>query len=220
MIYFSTKSDLLFLRQFKERVEGLWELEARVRQSLKPSVFLCGSEYHEAVLARATSTERGRALREELAKDISRASDIAHKNGATIDVQSIPAPGVGGVIIPVNLFYAILKDTSHGGVDQDWIRDTINETIGRTQQRLRLERVNMFNPLYWLYQVLVFLVRIPFHIVSVSGFDVSKVEDHFLGKVFKLVEIGVVIYVLIRLGLDKTDIAKYIMDLVRGIPGT
>ena len=215
MLYFTIKSDITFLKHFKHNVESLWRLETEVRSSFKPSVCLSGNEYREAVIDKATSCDEGKSVRENLAKDIPRAVDIARKLGVSIHVKSIPAPAVGGVIIRVNLFYAILKDTSHGGVDSGWIRDKINETIGRAERRLRYEFFNLFNPVYWLYSLLVFIVRIPFHLVSISGFNVSKVEDHFLGKLFKLSEIALIVYVLFKLGMEKTDILDFIKEIIK-----
>lgn len=215
MLYFTTKADIAFLKDFKQKVQKLWDLEDEVRKAFKPSIMISGSDYREAVLDEATSSDEGKKLREELAKGIRRAVEIAHKNKVTINVKSLPAPAVGGAIIPVNLFHAILKDTSHGGVDNTWIEDKINETIGCAERRLKLELFNLFNPLYWLYCILVFVVRIPFHIISISGFDVSKVEDHFLGKLFKLAEMGIIIYVLIKLGIEKTEILDFLKTLVK-----
>lgn len=215
MLYFTNKNDVFFLKHFKQKVETLWKLEADVRRSFKPSAFLSGNEYREAVLDRATSSDKGKALREELAKDIPRAVDIAYKNRVSINFKSLPAPIVGGAIIPVNLFYAILKDTSYDGVDQGWIRDKINETIGRAERKLKTEFINLFNPFYWCYSAMVFIIRIPFHLVSISGFNVSKVEDHFLGKLFKLIEIFVIVYVLVKLGIKKIDIVNFITEIIK-----
>ena len=215
MLYFTIKSDITFLKYFKQNVESLWRLEKDVRRSFKPSVCLSGNEYHEAVLDKATSCDEGKSVRVYLAKNIHRAVAIAQKLGVSIDVQSIPAPAVGGIIIPVNLFDAVLKDTSYGGVDSGWIRDKINETIGKAESRLRYEFINLFNPFYWLYSLLVFIVRIPFHLVSISGFDVSKVEDHFLSKLFKLAEIALIVYMLLKLGMEKTGVLNLIKEIIR-----
>jgi hypothetical protein len=213
MLYFTAKSDIAFLKDFKGKVEALWRLEEEVLKSFKPSVMISGRDYREAVLDKATSSEDGKKLREELAKGIPRAVEIAYKNKVSINARSSPAPAVGGAIIHVNMFYAILQDTSYGGVEHNWIEDKINETIGRVERRIRAELINLFNPLYWLYSLFVFVVRIPFHLISISGFNVSKVEDHFIAKLFKLAEVGVIIYVLIKLGIEKTSMVDFLTTI-------
>lgn len=215
MLYFTTKVDIAFLKNFKQKVEALWKLEEEIRKSFNPSAFIMGNDYRQMVLDKATSCDEGRKLREELAKDISRAVQIASKNYVVIDFKSVPAPAVGGAILPVNMFYAILQDTSYDGVDDNWIRDKIDETIGQAERRLKVELFKLFNPLYWLYSLLGFVVRIPFHLISISGFNVSKVEDHFLGKLFKLAEVGVIIYVLVKLGIEKTAMIDFLKTVVK-----
>ena len=215
MIYFSTKRDLLFLKEFRQRADGLWGLEAEVDRSLGRSAMLSEREYREAILDEATATGNGKALREQLAKDIPRAIRIARKNAVPVDWKSYPPPITGGAIITVNALRAILQDTSYGGIEPSEIRDIINMTIGTAEERLRTEFFHLINPFYWLLEFVIFALRIPFYLVSATGFDVSKIEDHFLAKLFKLVEMIVIVYVLLWLGLEKTDIAEYTKPMLR-----
>jgi hypothetical protein len=52
-------------------------------------------------------------------------------------------------------------------------------------------------------------------IIEATGFDVSKVEDHFLAKLFKLIEVIVIFYVLIRLGAGKETLVDFFKGLVK-----
>jgi hypothetical protein len=61
--------------------------------------------------------------------------------------------------------------------------------------------------------MLIFIIRIPFLLIKASGFDVSKVEDHFLAKVFKLTEIAVIVYTLIRLGLTQQELRDFLIGV-------
>jgi hypothetical protein len=215
MIYFSTKHDLLFLTEFRQRAEQLWALEAEATRSVGRSGMLSERECREAILDEVTATGNGKALREQLAKDIPRASRIARKNGVSVDWKSLPPPITGGAIIPVNAFRAILQDTSYRGIEPSAIRDVMNMTIGTAEERLKSEFFHLINPFYWLLELLIFVLRIPFYLVSATGFDVSKIEDHLLAKLFKLAEMIVIVYVLLWLGLEKTDIAEYIKPMLR-----
>ncbi|MBL7189157.1 MAG: hypothetical protein ISS70_22750 [Phycisphaerae bacterium] len=215
MLYFTAKADVVFLNDFKQKVKSLWAIEERMRGSFTVSADTMEGNYGQTVSDEITSSEQGKRLREEVAKGIPRAIEIARKNHIAISLQSYPAPAVGGAVIRLNIFSAILQDTSHGGIHHQWIEDKINETIGSAERRQRAELSKLFNPMYWLYGVLVFVVRIPFHLVSISGFNVSKVEDHFLGRLFKLAEIAVIVYVLIKLGIEKTALMDFLKTLVK-----
>ena len=59
-------------------------------------------------------------LRERIAKTLPRAMVLARRLGMPIDLISYPPPAVGGPAIPVNLFHAILNDTSYGGIDRQF----------------------------------------------------------------------------------------------------
>jgi len=62
-------------------------------------------------------------------------------------------------------------------------------------------------------EILVSIIRIPFILIEASGFDVSKAEDRLIAKTFKLLEIVVIIYILIRLGLTKEQLQQVLMKL-------
>ncbi|MHB2154374.1 hypothetical protein ACX8XN_08245 [Calditrichota bacterium GD2] len=203
------------MENFKEKVKRLFEIKNEIRKDFKPSIHVMGKDYHDAVLNMATSSNEGKKLREELAQDIPRAIKIAYKNNVAIDYQSLPAPAIGGAIIPVNIFYAILEDTSYDGIKELWIEDKINETIGQLKRRLRKEFYQLINPFYWIYSIFVFIVRIPFYLISISGFDVRKVEDHLLSKIFKLLEILALVYILLKFGIQKTQLLEWLKVLIK-----
>jgi len=215
MIYFSLKSDLEFMENFQEKVKSLFKIKDVIRDEFKPSIHVIGKDYHDAVLNMATSSFEGKKLREELAQMIPGAVEIAYKNKVSIDYKSLPPPAVGGAVIPVNIFYAILEDTSYDGIKESWIEDKINETIGQLKRRLRKEFYQLINPFYWIYSIFVFIVRIPFYIISVSGFDVKKVEEHLISKIFKLLEIFALVYFLLKLGIQKTQLLEWLKLIIK-----
>lgn len=212
MVYFQAKSDLRFIQQFKEDVMVLWGIEASANNKIggRSRTTLVG-EYQAILQAEATKINGYQFIREQISKNLSRAIKIAQKMNIQTNVQSVPPPSVGGVIIPVNLFAAILKDTSYGGVSIQWILDVINQTIGACEEKVKTEFRRLINPFYWIVQIIILIIRIPFMLIEASGFDISKVEDHFLAKVFKLFEIGIIIYILIYFGINKEQLSQFIM---------
>jgi len=190
MIYFQAKRNLEEAILFSDSVVSFWELEdsmyekQRQRNQWKDED---EKEYQElrAVIARKTPL-------------IAR---LARSNGVHADLQSYPPPAVGGPVIPVNLFYAILNDDSHGGVDRQRIVDTINELVGQLDDRKKLEFRAAVNPFHWLGVLIELLLSLPFWVVSKTGFDVSKIEDNLWGKLFKIIEVAALGYLAIKYGL-------------------
>jgi hypothetical protein len=218
MILFSAKSDLGFMELFQENVNYLFELKSAVRQEFEPSVHISGVEYLQAVTDSATTGEDGKKIRKAIAQSLMRASEIASKYGVSHIAVSYPAPAVGGPVINQDILYATIQDTSHCGIDEQTITDTIDQTIGAVSRQLSKDKINIFNPLYWLYSVLVFVIRIPFILVSISGFNVSVVENHIAGKIFKLVEMILVGFLLLKLGDDKIALLKDVISVLKGSP--
>jgi len=213
MGYFQAKSDLKFIEDFRKAVLRVWEFENKVEEEAKRFTSI-PSEYQSIIQKEASKLEGYQKIREQVAKGILRADRIAHMRGIPIELESYPAPAIGGPIIPIRLFHAILRDTSHGGIDKQWILDALNQTNAECEEYAKLEYRRLINPAYWIKEGFMFIIRIPFMLINVSGFDVSKIEDHFFAKVFKLLEIIALIYILIRFGIQKEQVMKILMLLI------
>jgi len=96
--------------------------------------------------------------------DMTRAVRLARKLGVPVDFTSLPAPAVGGYPIPFNLFESVVIDLSHAGVKGQAIVDALNRTVGAARDRVRVEAMHLINPAWWLWSVLVFVLRIPFRL--------------------------------------------------------
>jgi hypothetical protein len=76
-----------------------------------------------------------------------------------------------------------------------------------------LEWSHLKNPFYWLKALFTFILRIPFMLIEATGFNVDKVEDHFLAKLFKLIEVIVILYLLFRLGAGNKGLIEVLKSL-------
>ena len=137
-------------------------------------------------------------LREEVAKRLRRATEITVGVGTPFGVTSYPAPAIGGPVMHVDLYQAVLADFRYRRIDKQMSLDAIDQAIGACELRVRSEYRNLFNPFHWIFLSFKSIIRLPFIIIQTSGFDVSKVEDHFLGKFFKLAEAAFIFFVLYR----------------------
>lgn len=214
MGYFEAKSDLQFIREYITEVTQLWRLEDAASGQANTAYLWTPRERKQAIQAAAAQSGDYRTVREAVARGQLRAMRLARRHGIPCDFQSFPAPAVGGPILPVNLFQAILFDPSHGGISRQVIYDALIQLEGAAEQNVALERRRLINPVYWLKELLIFTIRIPFLLIEASGFDVGKVEDHFLAKAFKLIEIAAIVYVLYRLGLDRAGFRELLLKVV------
>ena len=221
MSYFQAKEDLEFIHEFAKAVAELWKIEDEAAKSIRPPGL---SPPSLGEIRRLSQVEAGKRkdyqrVRAQVAQGVLRAKRIADRLGLLGVYESYPMPAVGGPVIPVTLFDAILYDPTYNGVPRQLIIDALNQTLGASQERVAVEYRHLKNPIYWMKEVLVFIIRIPFIIIEASGFDVSKVEDHFLGRAFKLFEIIVLIAILVWLGLSKDELRQAVVTFLPSLGG-
>ncbi|MGH9932302.1 MAG: hypothetical protein ACREA9_24130 [Pyrinomonadaceae bacterium] len=218
MGYLQAKKDLEFMEQFKSDVYDYWCLQGDILEGTTNLDFnpATNEVARQSMIKKYQPVEQQVfEIREKISKTVRRASRIATKNGASIIATSYPAPAIGGPIVRINLFDAILHDYSDRRIGNNEIWDGINETIGGCEERLQIEWSHLKNPLYWIRAAFTFVLRIPFMIVAATGFDVGKVEDHFLAKLFKLIEVIVIFYVLLRLGAGKEGLVDFFKGFIK-----
>ncbi len=61
--------------------------------------------------------------------------------------------------------------------------DILDQAIGNYKYFQEIFKRKLFNPLCWIGE----LIRIPFHLISFAGFDVTKIELFLISKIYKLV---------------------------------
>ncbi len=209
MIYFDAKQDLEFIRQFKKDAVEMIEIENNVQTGR--SVMLSPSEYRSMRKDKASENPKYQEIRDRVAKDAIHAVGLAQKAGIPIIMHSYPAPAIGGPVIPINLFLAILNDTSHGGVEPRYIIDALNQTIGQYERIVERQFRQMINPFYWVKLVALHIIRLPHTVLSFSGFDVAKIEQELWAKLLNLIWIVAVIWILISFGFDLQQILSVIV---------
>ena len=194
MSYFQAKSDLKFIRNFHQSLVELWRIETEVAKNINFSTYRSKMDYQSALQAQASKIKGYQEVRTCVAKGVLRAERIGSRFRVPIIFESYPAPAVGGPVIRLKVFSAILKDMSHGGlITKQAIYDALNQTIGECEASVSVEKRRLINPIYWIKELIVAIIRIPFMLIEASGFDVSKVEDHLLGRIFKAFEIVIIL---------------------------
>ncbi len=209
MGFLQARSDRDFSINFRDAVFALWNYENQASDALKSSGFhaVSRNDIQNAIASKAAKLEGYGEVRERVAKGILRETRLARRLGVAYEFTSFPAPAVGGPVIPVNLFQAILLDTSHGGISRRVLHDTLDQVVGAAEDQAKLEKRRLFNPFNWIKELIVAIIRIPFMLIDASGFDVHKIEDHLFARLFKLAEIVILVWLSIYfLGLTKEEL--------------
>ncbi len=208
--YLKAKNDLDIIIEYNNAVLALWDIENKSEDELSRGYnhFILHSEKKQAIDELSSQDPSYQEVRANVSKYVLDAMKIGRKHKIPLEFKSIPPPMVGGAIIPVNIFQSVLFDSSYQGVSKQMVVDAIRQTIGSCEKKIKDEFINLINPLSWIKFLIVTVLRIPFVLIESTGFNVSKVEDHLFGKVFKLIEIIFIFFVMYKFGFEKSEIAQ------------
>ncbi len=128
-------------------------------------------------------TEEEEHQLEDLRSKINRAVPIVisfiNQVGEPTTVHYAPPPAVGGLAGQIDLLQNIFNPTLSD--IRQHVLDLLDRSLGRYDYLIRYRWRNWINPLYWIGQV----IRFPFKLVAFAGFDATKVEFSFFGKIYK-----------------------------------
>jgi hypothetical protein len=216
MGYWKAKSDNRFIQSFGNNVTQFLTMQADLEQAAGSDNFMAfgGRPPEHRLQERQQQIQECQSLRTQITMEVERAKRIADKLGMPTIVTSWPAPAIGGPVMRINVFDALLVDYSYRNVTEQMIIDALNKTLAATIEAVQIERRHLWNPFYWLLEVFKFIIRIPFMLIQLSGFNVDKVEDHFISKAFKLAELAGIFYLLYRLGMTNEQFRELITKLL------
>ncbi len=191
MAYWQRKRDVKFLCGFRDDVLTLWKLEDQAAHRLEDEGFSATTrnDYAKALHLRASLFDGYTSIRQKVAQAMPRALRLADELGQPLEGKSFPPPIVGGPIITVNFFEAVLHDPSYDGVNHQLIKDKLDQVIGECEIEVKREFWRLFNPFYWGWVLLKAILRVPFKLIEATGFNVSKIEENLFGKLFKIAEL-------------------------------
>lgn len=199
MIYFSTKSDLEFLRNFLKDVEAFLRAD--------------GAELRSQSVSKVNDELKWvRICRQRIARGTPRAKRIARQVGAPTDLISYPAPAVGGPMVDVNTIDAILTNDGHQKLPNQRKIDVLEQAIGALEEKVSREFYQLINPFYWASKVLTLTLRLPFIVLETAGFSPESFEKSLAGKVIRLIEVLVIGAGLVYLGFNREEVKALVMQ--------
>lgn len=105
------------------------------------------------------------------------------------DVQSVqfytPAPLIGGFSGRIDILSNIFKENL--GINHKEQLDIIDRAMGVYLNDKVNSWIRTFNPFFWIYLILDFLVTLPFKLLGLAGFNQVRIENSLLGKIFKII---------------------------------
>lgn len=176
MLYWKSRNRLEVLREFRDLVECYFQNVVPTTPGRAPQ------ENQSATGARV-----------EINRRLPGAAVALSAAGMHCRVYYAPPPAVGGLAGEVDLLQEIFN-LWRLRISHRRIIDCLDRAIGWYDEHTKWLFKQIFNPLFWLKWLFVKLLRMPFEILHLAGYDVERWEKSALGKLVKGV-IGLVTFV-------------------------
>ena len=108
-----------------------------------------------------------------------------HFAGVSTSFRHTPAPAVGGYVQDVDILQNLFN-IGQFQVGPNTVTGIIEQAIGVYADDQPASWRRTLNPFWWLGQALSWFAHIPFYIIRQAGFDASKAEGSFVGKLISL----------------------------------
>jgi len=110
------------------------------------------------------------------------------------------APVKGGKKVKINLIRAIFRDQliHHFSLEDKAPLELLDKGIVKYQSLLWRQKVQLFNPLFWLYHFVGYLAWLPLLILKKAGYDTSDAEKLAVVKLYVIVFQLAVFYLLLE----------------------
>jgi hypothetical protein len=98
------------------------------------------------------------------------------------------APSKGGRRIRVNIIKAIFRPlvVRHFSIEDSEILSLLDRGLVKYRIRLWQQRLQLLNPLFWLYQIIAFAADLPLWIFRAAGYTTEHIEKAAPTRVYKV----------------------------------
>jgi len=104
-------------------------------------------------------------------------------------------PAIGGRVFPNVDIMQNIFNLSNMEIPISMVIDYAEKAIGYYQDDLPKSFFRTINPFWWLWKLVVSIIRIPFGIIEWAGYDSDKLETSSGGKLYKSI-VGVTVFIV------------------------
>ena len=110
------------------------------------------------------------------------------------------APAKGGRKVKINLIRAIFRDKiiRHFLLDEHAPLRILDQGVVRYKTLLWKQKVQLFNPLFWIFQMVIFLAELPIQMCRRAGYETQAIEQSRMMRVYIILFQVVLFYVIFK----------------------
>lgn len=149
-----------------------------------------------------TENDKAREIRPKINIIIEEIHSIILASGLSTILIYTPPPAIGGYIRNIDLIQNIFM-LHHWQIKPNELTDKIERSIGIYENDKKHALLRMFNPFYWIGQIIDLIVDIPFSIIGKLGFNQYKIENSPIGKLVRGILYLITVFAALLTVIDK-----------------
>ena len=163
---------------------SVWENRRRL---LRLSEFGQHLQEYLAHMGSAGDETKRASARSAINMSLQETIEIVEAANVSLSISYTPSPLAGGRTTYTNLMHDIFNLPQFPGQDPyGLLIDRIQRAYGVYVANDRASLLRTLNPIWWVFQVLELLLRLPFYALGAAGFDSNRIEASALGRLLKL----------------------------------
>jgi hypothetical protein len=116
-------------------------------------------------------------------------------------IETSDAPACGGKRVSINVVISAFRDSvmQHYNLNDDLPLQALDDAILHYEKHYRRSRLQLFNPLYWIMQIVGLLASSPFSLLRLAGIESEKFENSWPGRLLKVAFVLLMVFLIISI---------------------
>lgn len=129
-------------------------------------------------------TDKEREARLKINRLLFQVHSIILASGVNSDLIYSRPPAAGGQTYYIDILMNIFNIQKYE-MGPEIIFDILDQSIGLYERDFKSSKIRTFNPFFWIIVVIGIIAEIPFNLLSLLGFNKTKMENTILGRIIK-----------------------------------
>ncbi len=160
--------------------------------------------------------KKSQKIRQEINFNLNKTRKFVLETNVSTHIFYSPPPAVGGLQGNIDLFENMFS-LERFQISPQTLTDCIDKSIGIYANNRRKAIIRTFNPLWWIWKFVKTIVSFPFYLIQEAGFNSTKMENSFVGKVYKFISSIIIVLASAIVVLNAFGYQDKFVDFVKNI---
>lgn len=157
-------------------------------------------------------------LRQKINQNLRKITRYIVATGTSSSIFYTPPPAIGGIQGDIDLV-SNMFNLSRFDISPNMLIDKIDQSIGIYNDEKIRALIRTLNPFWWAWKLIKKIVRFPFFLIQEAGFNTSKIERSFVGKLYSFISSVIVLLAALLAILSAFGYQDRFVSYTKGLLG-